>query len=214
MMDYNAEMEKAIKLPLRHAIGTPLLSVTYFVLSSDYPQFNTDDPNSSGGCQGIHLVFCGAELEVDWASWYEALRDRYPGGNIASHLLISDHSERIQGTKPFSEEGGTQVPIDATQSIYWRNVVNRPLTQVNVWGEKLENSNYSPQAVSLVFGSAAVVIAVGMTGSEIYLGDGDEMLVFSETEWNSLQKLDVRGEEWLVPFWQYPANHTNNNSQG
>jgi hypothetical protein len=72
------------------------------------------------------------------------------------------------------------------------------LLSVTVWGVLLPEERYSPQAVELRFPSAHIVVAVGMT-ADLSVGDGDEMLVFTQQEW--AQRLSGQTSDALVAFW-------------
>jgi len=204
--EYERILKNVITEPLQNVAGRTLRAVNYFYILWD--EFSPETPNQHGGCQGIHLVFDGGEVEFDWAS-EKALRD--PFGNIAYHLAVLDHSGRRQALQGWTEEDCARLRIiAATETRLWRSHVGELLERIEVLGDRLDEARFSPQAVRLHFPSAAVIIAIGMTSSEVIaegrnpvdsVGDGDEVLVFSEQEWAALPR---RGIDRLIACWNWP----------
>ena len=207
--EYECILRNVITGPLQNVVGRTLRAVNYFYILWD--EFSPETPNEHGGCQGIHLVFDGGEVEFDWAS-EEALRDRF--GNTVYHLTVSDHSVRRDALQGWAEEDCARLRIiAATDTRLWRSQIGELLERVEVLGDRLDEARSSPQAVRLHFPSAAVIIAIGMTSSEVRsegtnpvgsVGDGDEVLVFSEHEWAILPGQGVLGVDRLSACWSWP----------
>lgn len=194
--EYERQMAARIVEPLTRVIDQSLQHVIYYVLQGDYPDFNVDAPNTSGGCQGVHLTFSEGEVEFDW-DWQSALiprRDDFDSPGIAYHLVARSTSER-QGTVqvPTEEDYACLLALDATNAASWRALQGEPLQAVTVGGAPLADGRYSPQAVQLSFPSAQVVVAIGMS-DPLNIGDGDEVLVFADTAW------PLRLTDWHLPL--------------
>jgi len=199
-LDFAGLFAKWLAEPLQSVIGQSLKSVVYYALAYEYPYFDVDDPNDSGGCQGIHLVFEAGELELDW-DWQQIFRaaaDDFVSPPIVYHLVARSTSQRRPTVSvPTEDDCSGLAVLDAMEAKIWKRVVGEPLVGGKVWGVALPGERYSPQAVELQFPSGQAVIAVGMT-ADMSMGDGDEMLVFSEAEWK--QRLSEPAAS-LIEIW-------------
>lgn len=190
--------------PLSNVVGRSIQSVIYYPLYHDMSSFDVGDPNGSGGCQGIRLIFDYGEVELDW-NWDAAFRS---SSAIAFHLGASSSSYRQACVRQNDEENEAWcglAAIDATAAIPWKSVHGEMLRGVTVWGFLLPNALYSPQAVTFLFDSSTIAITIGYTSDMEFIGDGDEVLVFTEREWTRRVAQQTRCE--FVPFWQYPAKY-------
>ena len=192
--EYESLFDSLIVAPLRRVVGRPLVAVNYYII---WGEFDPETPNECGGCQGVHLVFDGGEVEFDWG-FEKALKDRL--GNIAYHLMVSDHSARREGLRVWTEENISGLNVfSATDTRLWKNLFGEPLEHIEVLGDRLDETRCSPQAARLSFPSGSVVIAIGMTNDPngdqpIWtVGDGDEVLVFSEEAWVALPAQGIKG---------------------
>ena len=207
--EYNRLFTNMIAAPLEKVIGRSLISVVYYVLNGDFPDFDTSAVNKSGGCQGIHLTFDGGQVELDW-DWQRVFRpshEDFLSPPIAFHLVARPLSERQGTVSPFTvDDGNGLVAIDATPVMPWGQAFGEPLLSVTVWGVVLPENRYSPQAVGFAFPSGQAVVAIGMT-DPFSIGDGDEVLVFSGTEWTQRRgttQADTIPHDLLIPFWRSP----------
>lgn len=181
---YDEAFAELIACPLRQIVGKRLMAVNYYALGSDVLScgFDAETPNHHG-CQGIHLVFDGAEAEFDWG-WESALGGSY-------HIMVSDHSVRVDAVQSLADDdAGGLICIDASDTEIWRSVVRRALDNFDVLGCRSDTFRMSPQAVRLRFGDASIVLAIGISGNAPsyapHLGSGDEVLVFRDVEWRQL----------------------------
>jgi hypothetical protein len=205
--EYERQFQQWIVEPLQNVIGQPLLSVLYYVLHVDYAGFDVDAPNASGGCQGVRLIFADGELELDWdwQSIFRAASDDFVSPPIVYHLVARSASERQATVRITTEDDWSAVRVvHATEGLPWKDVSGEALLDATVWGILLPEERYSPQAVTLRFPSAQVVVALGMT-ADLSIGDGDEILVFTETEWTQQITTQMPGlmprQDVLVAFW-------------
>lgn len=200
--DYASLFEEMVAGPLANVVGKTLIAVVYHVLPVDLPGFDVDVVNSSGGCQGIQLVFSGGEIELDW-DWKSAFRvsDQETdtlSPKIAYHLVVRPESERRKAACPPAPDACGIGVLSATAAAPWNQFIMEPLLDVAVWGTPLSATRHSPQAAVFSFSSGRAVVSVG-DARQLSIGDGDEMLVFREPEWSrSLPDLML----WeLVPYW-------------
>ena len=200
--EYEDLFSALIITPLRNVVGRPLRAVNYYILGGE---FDPETPNECGGCQGVHLVFDGGEVEFDWY-WEELFRGGT--GGIHYHLGVSDHPIRREGVQAWTDDdvGGLNL-VPAIDTRLWESLVDKPLERVEVLGERLDDTRCSPQAARLYFPSASIVIAIGMTevgDQPIWVGDGDEVLVFSGKTWAALPDQGAKGIDTLIPCWEWP----------
>ena len=212
--EYSELFRSMITEPLTRLVGRSLRSVIYYVLYFELPDFDVDAANASVGCQGVRLIFDGGEVELDW-DWQSALRgiDKNDTSSvIAYHIVARSISERqalVQVYAEDDEDVSGLGSIEATTAVPWKSVHGEVLRSVTVWGFLLPNSLYSPQAVTFSFDSGMVAITIGYIQMQpLWIGDGDEVLVFTEQEWNL--RVTQQPENELVPLWQYPiaTEHT------
>lgn len=201
--EYENLFNDVIIAPLQRVVGRPLRAVNYYII---WGEFDPETPNECGGCQGVHFVFDGGEVEFDWY-WEKPFQGGT--GGINYHLIVSDHSVRRDGVRVWTEDDITGFnQISATSTRLWEPLVGEPLERVEVLGERLDATRCSPQAARLYFPSASVVIAIGMTqeGNQPIgnVGDGDEVLVCSEQTWVALPDQGIRGIDTLVSCWDWP----------
>jgi len=171
---YDKCLEDKVIRPLKKVLGRHLLAIDYWVIASD--DTNLEEPNSSGGCQAIFLVLDGNNLEINWG-WEAAFLNE----QITYHILM-----RSDLTTPQTSE--SLIPLSATGVKPWRNLVGQTLTNVEVLGFE-----GSPQAVHFKFSLDSVVISIGYADAELWLGNGDELLVLTD--------LDLIPKEWRV-IWR------------
>ena len=207
MINYTnqAAFQEFVSKPLEGLVGTALRSVEYYALDCDLPDFDARALTASG-CQGIHLVFDGGEVEVDWGNSVQELRD--PTGFFAYYLTVRTLKER---RRPEQFHGLT--PVDATGASPWVTVIGEPLLSVTVLGSVVEVGRAIPQAVEFTFPSGSIFAIIGWSGQwsedtgtrsigECAIGDGDEILVFSAEQWARLQPEYFMAESFPVPLWQ------------
>jgi hypothetical protein len=166
--------------PFQVVLGSRLSSVTYYVLACDTPGFDLDDPNASGGCQGVRLGFDTGEIELSWDFRDPGSRDE----STTYYLAVRSRPElETSAAEDPATDAAALVSLDATLTRCWRALVGESLRSVTVWGFPLSNGSLTPQAATLTFASGEVVVAIGMSGPEgCTVGDGDEVLVFDRTE--------------------------------
>jgi hypothetical protein len=194
---------EVVQKPLERVLGTPLISVAYDVLACDLADFDTHAPNDSGGCQTVRLTFGGGTLALEW-DWREtAFRD----DATAFYLTLRVHPERdTDRPSTMPPDAEVVVRIAATDAMPWRNLAREVLKQVTVWGWTLANGNESPQAVSFLFPSGAVTVGIGYSPRTVVgwgIGDGDELLVLDESEWNQQLQNQAEGSR-LTPLRRLP----------
>jgi len=56
----------------------------------------------------------------------------------------------------------------------------------------------TPQAIRLLFPHTSLVVVVGYPGDYLVLGDGDQLLVFSDADWEQLKHKDYWKRLWLA----------------
>ena len=182
---------------LRQAVGKRLASVHYYILPGE---FNIDEPNESGGCQVVRLVFEGGfQIAFDWVAEPDLRED---GPNYRMHLssgVAQAQAVRIwtqSGLKDKIAETNGMMRLEASTSRIWRSLVGQTLQVAPLLGVADRNEELcSPQAVSLQFATGTVFVSIGMTNylKSATIGDGDEVLVFDGPEW--------KGALSLSPYW-------------
>ncbi len=200
---YNNIVNSTIIAPLLSLVGQALKAVNYYYLWYG-DDFDSERPNECGGCQGVHLIFDRSEVELDWD-----YRPEFRGGDggIAYHLTASDHSTRREYLRASTTDNvGGLTLISAAETRLWRKFIDKPITHLELLGEHLDGERCSPQALRLYFPDESVIIAIGMTPYNdppvMYVGDGDEVLVFSEQDWVSPVQQGVVGIEALIICWE------------
>ena len=173
--------------PLESVLGETLLSVSYGILNYDKSVFPVEQPNKNG-VLFASLHFGNTTLEISWG-FDKSLR----GGDLAYHVQVLPAGE----TYGAAMNDGSICEIAHVDAVPWRQIIGKKLTGVEVIGFQ-----DSPQAVRLDFFGRDVVVAVGYGGSELWVGDGDDVLVFSGREWQSTKS--VYGAEWQS-LWQAQA---------
>lgn len=200
---YDNIVNSTIIAPLLPLVGQTLKAVNYYYLWYG-DDFDPERPNECGGCQGVHLIFDKNEVELDWD-----YRPEFRGGDggIAYHLTASDHSIRREGLRVWTEDdiAGLNL-ISASETNLWKKFIDKPVTHLELLGEHLDSERCSPQALRLYFLDESIIIAIGMTPSSdppiLYVGDGDEVLVFSEQDWVSPVQQGVVGINSLICCWE------------
>jgi len=186
---YNNDIRIHIIEPLSRIVDRHLQQVLYYVLQGD---FDAEAPNASGGCQGVRLIFDEVEAEFDWD-----FIGSFRGDGVHYHIAVRNHSIRQQNVRILTDKDTDGLDsIDATEASIWRNLIGKRLDRFEVLGYTAASNSMSPQAISLHFPNESIVIAVGMTpaslSTSLSIGDGDEVLIFSEREWQSLSP-EIKG---------------------
>lgn len=83
--------------------------------------------------------------------------------------------------------------IPALSAAPWCEIVGEPLSDVEIIG-----FSDSPQAIRLLFPDTSLVMAVGYSGDDLLVGDGDDVFVFSAQEW---QEQIRRGDHVWTRLW-------------
>ena len=185
-----------IAQPLTTAMGEPLLAVNYWVLNCDCPTFETDSSNASGIAK-IDLEFRTTTLEVTWG-WEKRLRS----GGAAYHLQIS--ALKHQGDEGLVSQvwnSSGLCRVNGSQAEAWVGAVGTPLTGVEVYGLAA-----TPQAVRFAFSKSGIVVATGYAGEELIIGDGDELLAFSDSEWQSRGGRNLWSTLWTASSVSHPLD--------
>jgi len=174
------EFEKRISGPLEVVLGQSLLAVSYGILDYDRDKFSAEQPNNFG-VLSVRLYFEKLTIELSWG-FDQSLR----GGDLYYHIQVITAAEP---NRIGAMTNGHYFEFTNVCSAPWQEVIGTRLTAVEVLGIQ-----GSPQAVHLSFGNAEVVVAVGYGGEEMLVGDGDDVLVFSEQEWQ--HKQSIHGGAW------------------
>jgi len=162
-----AVLDSAIAEPLDAALGQTLLSVDYWILDCDKADFSEEQPNTTG-IMAIRLHFEALELQVT-CGFKELLR----ADGVYYHIQLSVADEG-QEEAAWVERFVQVADVHAL----WEEALGRRLVGVEALGF-WEN----PQAVRFSFSDMAIIVATGYSGSSLLIGDGDEILVFSNQEW-------------------------------
>ena len=161
-----------LSAPLEAVVSRTLLGVTYWLLNSDEPSFHIDRPNESG-ISGMSLSFEGLTVEI--SSFYDKIlrtRDNY---FYIQALLVS--GEKEEGELATAE---VLCNIPADQATIWCDALNTPLVRAEIYGD-----SDTPQVFRLSFPSTVLIISLGYSGEKLFIGDGNDLLVFSEAQWQS-----------------------------
>lgn len=173
-MTHSAEFDDRITKPLQAVLGKRLISVFFWIVSSDKAIFDPEKPNSTG-LVAVRLCFDGSSVDTV-SAWQEALK-----GEGNSHHIQFSHKEAWLDKGKKSIES-----ICVSQNLLWSKLVDQTLTDISVYG-----AASNPQAVVMQFGEPSVALTIGYagdnliedTGDEMLIGDGDDVLVLSLTEW-------------------------------
>lgn len=169
-MNFDVSFRTLIIAPLEAASGLRLFSVNYWLLDFEEQFFHLDTPNESG-IFAISLLFEGIAIDISPA-WDRIHRDESNHHYIQAPRVPIDNRS---GELAFAER---LLKIPADRTMIWRDAINDQLIGAEVSGD-----NHTPQAIRLLFPSATVIISLGYSGDELYIGDGDELLVFSDEQW-------------------------------
>jgi len=183
-MQNTAIFQSRLVEPFMPLLGEPLRDVEYWVLEADADHFHTEQPNAFG-VQVLRLRFGAVSLAVTWGG-EKSLRSE----GIYYHIqALEAATEDVLG--PAWTENLRCLP--ALSAAPWREVANEPLSGVEVIG-----FSDSPQAVRLLFPQTSLVVAVGYSGDDLLVGDGDDVFVFSAQEW---QEQIRRGDHAWTRLW-------------
>lgn len=174
--------------PLLSVLGETLLSVSYGILNYDKSTFPVEHPNKHG-ILFVRLHFGNTTREISWG-FDKLLR----GSDLAYHVQVLPAGKTYEAA---AMSGGSICEIAHVDAVPWRQTIGKKLTGVGVIGFQ-----GSPQAIRLDFFGEDVVVAVGYGGSELLVGDGDDVLIFSGREWQSTES--IYGAEWQS-LWQAQA---------
>ena len=166
---------------LETVLGQTLRSVSYWILDSDQAEFSQEQPNNSG-LLWVSLRFPQNAVAITFG-WEKRLR----GEDLAYHVQVTSTE-----TPDAAEAGavGNARELAEVSTAPWGEAIGKRLNEVEVLG--LQGS---PQAVRLSFSGTDIVAAVGYAGkADLIVGDGDEVLIFSEHGWH-VQKSGY-GLEW------------------
>ena len=185
-------IRKLVIEPLESVLGQALFSVSYWLLNYGWDSILVEQPNELG-LLFIRLHFENTALEVSWG-FEKSLR----GDDLAYHVQVlpADQAYRIT-----AENAGNYCEVADVNALPWQEAIGRKLTGVEVIGLQR-----SPQALRLSFADTDVVIAIGYSGSDLLVGDGDDILVFSGQKWES-QKSSY-GLEW-ESLWRASVESNN-----
>ncbi|MGI4790115.1 MAG: hypothetical protein ACRYFS_14835 [Janthinobacterium lividum] len=175
-VDLEAAFESQIAGPLQSVLGKTLLAVTYQIIASDRNEFSVEQPNDTGVLIVI-LCFDQTMIEIT-PGWDKQLRS----DGIYHHIQVVTTGKQGSKAAYNSDKLWEIAPIHASP---WQQALGKRLIGVEVTG--LQGT---PQAIRLSFSDLDIVIAVGYAGSDptlsdLVIGDGDEILIFSEQDWNS-----------------------------
>jgi hypothetical protein len=168
MMEFELQLRRTILEPSWAVAGKVLLSVHYWLADFEASTFQLDTPNLSG-LYAVNLVFADTILEI------------FPGWDT---LLRAENAYHIQTRLiPVGEAGSdltratNLICVEADQARLWRDALNQPLTAIEVYGTPT-----SPQLIRFALPSTLTVVAIGYSGETPLLGDGDEILLFSNEQ--------------------------------
>lgn len=169
-------------------VGEQLVEVHYLVLKELAAEFDVDAPNA-WGCQAVSLSFEKGEILVEWGRSSEPQEGNW---RITFQLEMSAQI----GTHQIPDQ---LVSIKADQSHVWRGIVGYPVEAISVLG--MEGS---PQALKLSSANASAVIATGYANdseSQLIIGGGDDLLIFSGREWKRHFDILMAVEPWSELSW-------------
>lgn len=158
--------------PLQAVEGSVLTDVHYWLLKYDLDTFIPDKPNQTG-IEVISLTFDTALLCIHWNS-----RGVLRGHDNYHHIELSN---RPVGTDDVFSPNCDHIREVLISAPPWHAVMAQPLVGAEIYGYVS-----SPQAIRLIFESAAIMISTGSAGPlerPLLLGDGDDLLVFDDASW-------------------------------
>lgn len=168
-MQNTAIFQSRLVEPFTSLLSEPLRDVEYWVLEVDADDFHAEQPNAFG-VQVLRLRFGAASLAVTWGG-ERSLRSE----GIYHHIqALGAGMEDVLG--PAWAENLRCIP--ALSAAPWREVIGEALSGVEIIG-----FSDSPQAIRLLFPDTSLVVAVGYSGDDLLVGDGDEVFIFSAQEW-------------------------------
>ena len=177
-----AAFQRLISGPLQTVLGQSLLAVNYWLLDYDKADFSLEQPNETGVLT-VCLHFERAAIEIS-PGWDNQLRSE----GIYHHVQV------VQAAKAGSLEAAHRENLSETADVHaasWQEALGKRLTGVEIAGFQ-----GTPQAVRLSFSVAEVVVATGYAGSDLLIGDGDELLIFSGQEWHNQNQNSVHKQAW------------------
>ncbi|MEO7714634.1 MAG: hypothetical protein ABIY70_00410 [Capsulimonas sp.] len=190
--EYNSLFDQLITAPLQAVLGQTLRAVNYYVLASDGG--NKYLPKKHGAGQAVHLVFDQGEIEFDW----DAKEIFLDTDGAEYHLIVSNRSVRAENSDALAK-------LISTDTAPWKDLIGKTLSSVEVLGERLDKDRCSPKAAILRFDSSYIVVGIGTASTHPKqsdsVGDGDEVLVFSEAEWTLLPDQKYSGVQTLKQCW-------------
>lgn len=190
MIQNTAIFQSRLVEPFAPLLGEPLRDVEYWVLEMDADDFRAEQPNLFG-VQIVRLRFGAVSLAVTWGG-EKSLRSE----GIYHHIqALEAATEDVLG--PAWAENLRCIP--ALSTAHWREVISEPLSGVEVIG-----FSDSPQAIRLLFPHTSLVVAVGYSGDDLLVGDGDDVFVFSAQEW---QEQIRRGDHAWTRLWLSAATN-------
>jgi hypothetical protein len=145
---------------LQSLAGRCLTTVEYAVLTSDLPYFEVAAPNHCG----VRSVILGFDT-------YKIQFRIYWGLPTWTYNTLG-----VQTSCDVATELNTVVP--ASDVPPWDMTIGQNVVSAAAHG--FQDVTY---AVSVSFRSTTVVIAMGGGGDKVLLGDGDDVLIFEQSEW-------------------------------
>lgn len=185
-MQNTAIFQSRLVEPFTSLLGESLRDVEYWVLETDAGGFRAEQPNLFG-VQVIRLRFGAVSLAVTWGG-EKSLRSE----GIYYHIqALEADTEDVLG----SAWAENLRCIPALTAGTWQEVISEPLSGVEIIG-----FSDSPQAIRLLFPHTSLVVAVGYSGDDLLVGDGDELFVFSDAQWREQIKHEDRhwSRLWLA----------------
>lgn len=191
-MQNTAIFQSRLVEPFTYLLGEPLRDVEYWVLEADADGFRAEQPNTFG-VQVLRLRFGAVSLAVTWGR-EKSLRSE----GIYHHIqALGTELEDVLG--PAWTENFRCIP--ALSAAPWGEVIGEPLSGVEIIG-----FSDSPQAIRLLFPHISLVVAVGYSGDNLLVGDGDEVFVFSAQEWR--EQIKQGDHDWTRLGLFSATNHT------
>ncbi len=173
-MNINSFFQNLIINPLQTIMNSKLEYVRYLILKIDVQNFNIEKPNDNG--MSAITLGLSDNILVIYIGWEKGLLDAntyHIQTHLGSDIKVDDN---LFDSERFTEISGSESGI-------WKGLINQKLIAVEVYGVKA-----SPQILRLIFPENSVVIATGYSGDEILIGDGDDILILSTDEWQTIDK--------------------------
>ena len=201
------------------------MHVNCWLLNFDLHTFQAENPNDSGVFT-VSMQFGSVIVEVS-PGWDQKLRGantyhiqvKLSTGEDSTELSTRPQKWgmeiRVQKNVPVSEASPSVLADANSAPHFWGRVLRQAehLIKVSVDNAYLDSGSISttlvgvevygtensPQLISFLFPCSVLRLAVGYSGDVILLGDGDEILVFSDEQW----KNQVNGlpENWAL-LWR------------